>query len=301
MKKHTLFPMIICTAFLASCGTVDQPTSVASVSSVHAENEMKTAPEKKVVVYEEGNDDFRVELEADQLNEDYLSGWAKTLARGEEGYDRSMQTPKNIDGALEGGRSEVILREGELVERVLDASYYGREIQLPLDINEPNVSEDDLENIGAEVIGSFTTSFNTNTTGRVENIRISTESINRVVLGPGDSFSFHEVVGQASAERGYQEANVIVDGEFTNGMGGGICQTSTTLYNAIADAGLDVTERHHHSLPIDYVPEGEDAMVSWGWADLKFQNNHDIPVMITGDVDASSGNVTFNVRASTSL
>ncbi|GAK00250.1 VanW family protein [Geomicrobium sp. JCM 19055] len=301
MKPLRLLPIVGLFVLSSACGVDEEVMASAPVFGEKPLHELRETPTHKVSVYDENDEDFHVEFTRDELQEDELRSFAKELARGENGYDQSMKTPKNIDGQVEGGQDQVILDENALVENILNHSYYHDSIKLPIEVTSPNVTDDDLQAISDETIGSFSTSFDASTTGRVENIRLSTESIHRSILGPGDRFSFHEVVGPATAERGYQEANVIVDGEFTNGMGGGICQTSTTLYNAVERAGLDIVERHHHSLPISYVPEGDDAMVSWGWADFKFENGHDFPVMITGSVDASSGQVTFEVTAAESI
>ncbi|WP_059105758.1 VanW family protein [Shouchella shacheensis] len=296
MKKLTGLSFALLLVVLSGCGEKEEKTT-AQLGSKAVGAEERTVPDYRVAVSEEGNEDFYEEIPLEQINEDYLQEWAKELARGENGYDQEMKAPKYVNGSLEGGSKQVILNEEELVDNVLNTTYWNRHVPLPLDTTEPNVSVESLEGVENETIGAFQTAFNTGIKGRAENIQLSTDSIHQTVLGPGDTFSFHQTVGQATAERGYKEASVIIDGEFTDGLGGGICQTSTTLYNAVMEAGLEVVERHPHSLPVGYVPEGSDAMVSWGWADFRFKNTLDVPVLIQGSVDKNNGTVAFEVRA----
>jgi len=118
----------------------------------------------------------------------------------------------------------------------------------------------------------YSTRFDAGNRSRSGNIRRSAECFNGLVLQIGETLSFNRTVGPRSAERGYEEAKIIIDGEFVQGVGGGVCQTSTTLFNAALLSGLDVTSSHNHSLPISYVPAGRDAMVSSA-VDLVLQNN----------------------------
>ena len=104
---------------------------------------------------------------------------------------------------------------------------------------------------------------------------------------PGEEFSYNKATGPRTAESGYREANVIIGGELTPDIGGGVCQTSTTLYNALLLADLTILERHNHSIPVGYVPIGQDAAVAYGYLDLKFKNPFDFPIFLhtklTGD------------------
>lgn len=119
-------------------------------------------------------------------------------------------------------------------------------------------------------------SFSTNLSGdsaRLNNISITCNTINGTTIKNGDSFSFNSIVGQPSAEKGYQEADVIVDKKVEKGYGGGNCQVSTTIYNtALQVEGLNVTERHPHKKKVTYIEEGKDAAVAYGAYDFKFKN-----------------------------
>jgi vancomycin resistance protein YoaR len=212
--------------------------------------------------------------------------------------DQPMIPVKLSNGQLTNGQSRVVLDEKKLVESLKNVRALDKTIALPLQEESPNVTQETIKGIDEVVIGSYKTTFNASVWGRTENISLSANTINQVVLGPGDRFYFNLVVGERTPERGYQKAKEIVNKEFVEGIGGGICQTSSTLYNAVAEAGLEILELHSHSLSVGYVPAGKDATVSWGGPDFKFMNNKDYPVMIKTIVDKSSGSIEVQILAS---
>ena len=122
----------------------------------------------------------------------------------------------------------------------------------------------------------FSTDCTTNP-DRENNIALALGKFNWLRVNPGEQVSFNQVVGRRSAATGFREAKIIVNGEYVDGVGGGVCQVSTTIFNAAVQAGLQITESHHHSLRSSYVPLGQDAMVS-GAADLRFVNNTGAPI-----------------------
>ncbi|MBQ9117609.1 MAG: VanW family protein [Clostridia bacterium] len=128
-------------------------------------------------------------------------------------------------------------------------------------------------------MSGYTTYYDEKVTGRSENIRLAVSFISGITVQAYGEFSFNKIVGERSEARGFKEAKVIVRGEFTSGVGGGVCQVSTTLYNAALYAGLTITEYHPHSLAVGYVPPSQDAMVS-AYHDLAFFNPYDFPVRI---------------------
>jgi hypothetical protein len=136
----------------------------------------------------------------------------------------------------------------------------------------------------AQVLGFFETPLLDRSPNRITNIKLAAQKISQISLQPGETFSFNEVVGKRTAEKGYKLGDVIVNGKILKGLGGGICQLSTTLYQAALSANLKVTEAHRHSLPVNYISPGKDATVSWGSLDFKFQNNSAVPVAITAEV-----------------
>jgi hypothetical protein len=143
-----------------------------------------------------------------------------------------------------------------------------------------------LENCwpGEKTISSYYTTLIDRSVNRTINVTLSCQAIDGLILQPGQVFSFNETSGPRTQERGYQVAPIFVGKKVVPGRGGGVCQTSSTLYNSVLEAGLEVVERHPHSLPVAYVAAGRDATVSWEGADLKFRNNLDVPIKILARV-----------------
>ena len=152
-----------------------------------------------------------------------------------------------------------------------------------------DVKERDLR-ARTQALASYTTYFDAGNSARSHNIALACSRISGSVLQPGEEFSFNEIVGKRTRENGFEEANIISGGEFVPGVGGGVCQVSTTLMNAALLAGLKVTESRPHSLTVGYVPYSRDAMVS-EYSDLKFKNSYDMPVYLLGL--AGGGRVKF--------
>ena len=156
----------------------------------------------------------------------------------------------------------------------------------------PKVLKNDL--VGLDNLrASFTTYFNMDDTNRVHNICLSASKINNITLYPDEEFSFNNVVGERTEEKGYMPSKVIVDGKFDLGFGGGVCQVSTTLYNAVLLSGLTTICHNQHSLSVSYVEKSFDAMVSFGYADLVFKNTLNAPVLIVSKV--FSNGITFQI------
>ena len=132
---------------------------------------------------------------------------------------------------------------------------------------------------------SFYTTYSNSTNERKSNIQLASKCLNNTFVDVGGEFSFNKTVGERSQKRGFKVAKIIVNGEFVEGVGGGVCQVSSTLYNAILLAGLKITEFHAHSLPVSYVSPSFDAMVNSGSADLRFVNNTDNPIIINSYAD----------------
>lgn len=128
---------------------------------------------------------------------------------------------------------------------------------------------------------SFSTSFVTSSPERKNNIKVAMSKFDGIILDEGEVLSFNAVTGVRDESAGYKKAKIITNGTFTEGFGGGVCQVSTTLYNACLLAGLDVLEVHSHSLPVSYVEPSFDAMVNVGSSDLVIQNNTGGQIIIT--------------------
>lgn len=219
-----------------------------------------------------------------ELYKKSLEQLAKELARGTEtiaGLDKRMVLDKMDDnGRIIKGSPLVILKESELVEKVIAASATGGKVEMPLYITESGYYLEDIPYLEDVVVASYTTYFNSATVGRNKNIELSAEAINNVIVGSGDYFSFNTVVGPRDEANGYQPAPEIFNKEVVMGIGGGVCQTSSTLFNAVDQLPVKFVERHHHSLDIGYVPKGRDATVSYDGLDFRFQNTSDVPFLI---------------------
>lgn len=141
-------------------------------------------------------------------------------------------------------------------------------------------------------ISSYQTKIMVKESGRQNNIHITCSTLNGTIVEEGEIFSFTQTVGKATKEKGYQEADVFdSDGNVTQGLGGGNCQISSTLYNAVLEGkevGLEVVERHEHSRKVTYVPKGKDAAVAYGSVDFKFKNNTGSRIKIYAQTDDDS-------------
>ena len=144
---------------------------------------------------------------------------------------------------------------------------------------EPKVTKEDLKNVNV-LLGNYKTVLSDVNPGRVENIKIATERTSGILLMPGEEFSYNNHTGMRTEVNGYKNATVISAGEAVQGLGGGVCQVSTTLYNAVLYAGLDIVKVSNHSIPSSYVQKGRDAVVSDSGLDFVFKNNYNGPVYI---------------------
>ncbi len=163
-------------------------------------------------------------------------------------------------------------------------------VELVIKTDVPEKTTEQYKKING-VIGEFSTNFKTSAEGRSYNIGLSANSFEGLILMPGEIASFNEITGPKQAKYGYKEAPVILKGELTPGIGGGVCQTSTTLYNALLLADLEIIERHPHSIAATYVRKGTDGAVAAPSLDLKFRNNFDYPIYI--DTKIENKNVYF--------
>lgn len=143
---------------------------------------------------------------------------------------------------------------------------------------ERKMSVDD--NFDENLIASFSTKVYTKTSDRVKNLHIVCDRLSGTILEPGEEFSYNDTCGPYNKEQGFGKATVFVNGEEVQEYGGGVCQLSSTLYNAIKDLNIEILERHNHSKDVYYVPRNEDATVSYGSLDFRFKNNENYPIEI---------------------
>ena len=142
------------------------------------------------------------------------------------------------------------------------------------------------------VVSSYTTTYG-GTPGRLNNVQLVAKLIDGTLIAPGGTFSFNDTTGERTAAKGFQEAPVIINGELQNGLGGGICQVSTTVFNAAFDGGLPITARTNHALYISHYPLGRDATVNYPDIDLRFSNDTDHWLLLRTFVGA--GSLTVNL------
>lgn len=135
------------------------------------------------------------------------------------------------------------------------------------------------------LISSFSTKYDASNRNRSTNLKIAAEKINGKVLMPGEEFSFNKIVGKRTVEAGYKDAAIYADGGVVDGLAGGICQISSTLYNSVLLANLQISERRNHSFTTSYAPAGRDATVVWGTTDFRFINSRSYPIKIEATVN----------------
>jgi vancomycin resistance protein YoaR len=186
------------------------------------------------------------------------------------------------------------LNEDEVADAILGAVVSGElRFELPMKKDAPKIPNEALDQI-RDVMAEFTTSFSTGQYNRSSNIRLACNALTRIILMPGETLSYNERVGKRTPANGYKDAPVFKNGLKVLDTGGGVCQVSTTLYNAALMADLEIVNRRNHSRPVAYVPVGRDATVDYGSGiDLVFRNSYDFPIAIVSDVDG--GKVTFRV------
>lgn len=166
--------------------------------------------------------------------------------------------------------------------------------KIPLKITKPNVT---MEQIGAEAfpnkISFYSTRYDGGDVNRSTNLELACEKINDVIVLPGETFSYNKTLGERSKAAGYKTAKVYENGEVVDGIGGGICQISSTLYNAVLKANLEIVERRNHQFITSYVEEGRDATVAYGVTDFKFKNSRKYAIKIKAS--ASNGVATIEI------
>ncbi len=216
-----------------------------------------------------------------------LFAWAEDPPR-----DAAIVVHKAGGISVEPSRDGVVLDMERLVGD-MDAAAGGaglRTVIVALRPALPRLSSDDIQSMGLASLGSqFTTYFDASNPGRKTNIALAAKLVDGTIVEPGEVFSLNGAMGPRSVNRGFDFAPVIAgDGVLRQGVGGGICQYATTLFNAVFFAGLPVVERHAHGLLITHYPVGRDATVSWGGPDLRFENDTGRAVMIRSWVDGSA-------------
>ncbi len=174
----------------------------------------------------------------------------------------------------------------------------GKVIEFEINITEPEIKLADLKwEMYSDLLGTYSTTFSTASgyANRNTNIRVSSEYINGTIVMPGEIFSFNKTVGDCGlASRGFKMATVYSGGKVEQGMGGGVCQVSSTLYNAVIYANLEIVQRDNHGYTVAYVPCSRDATIYYPYLDFKFKNTREYPVKIVAEYN-SAGKITFSI------
>ncbi|OOE18002.1 VanW family protein [Bacillus subtilis] len=197
-------------------------------------------------------------------------------------YREPINAVLNDHGSIVPGRVGYKLYQQAFMEKFY-AYFYGQgpsKIEVPEMNIYPKVDSELLAHISTQQLGQYVTYFNSSNKSRSHNISLSAKAIDNHVVFPNETFSFNQVVGMRTRNKGYKSAPIIVKGELSEGVGGGICQVSSTLFNAVDRAGLQIVQRYSHTRSVPYVPPGRDATVSWGGPDFRFQNQYNQPILI---------------------
>ena len=220
------------------------------------------------------------------------------LAEVAEEFDREAEDSKitRANGAFDiteekEGRTMRRAETARLSAAVLETQESGR-AAIAADVTQPDVTYEDNQNV-TDLIGSFSTTYSANDRNRNNNLEVGCRNINGTILAPGEVFSANEGLGEQTAAGGYKNAAVYNNGKVEPGMAGGVCQVTTTIYNAAIMAELEIVERHPHSMTVGYVPLGRDAAVAGTYKDLKIKNNTEYPVLI--EASASGGKLAVNI------
>ena len=181
--------------------------------------------------------------------------------------------------SLSEGKKSIVVDRGKLLSLIDEglSNEKNLEIEIPI-IELPYKIDENAVLSSIAMRSSFSTSYASSSPERKNNVTRALNSFNGQVFMPGEEVSFNNITGARTEENGYKGANVILNGAYVKGIGGGVCQASTTLYNALVLADVEVIEANHHSIPASYVPLSFDAMVSEGYSDLVFKNSLEAPI-----------------------
>lgn len=169
----------------------------------------------------------------------------------------------------------------EEIETILNTENENNEYTIPLKIETPEITLANLSiNAFPNVLAKADSTYDVTNYNRANNLNIASEKINEYIIAPGETFSYNKVLGARTIDAGYKEAAIYVSGKVQNGLGGGICQISTILYNAVLKANLEIVERKYHQFLPSYAKPGLDATVAYGSIDFKFKNNRTYPIKI---------------------
>ena len=206
------------------------------------------------------------------------------------------------DASYEYQGNEVSIREHVVGMEITDSEFskkvseFNRASEVSIEVKTvaPKVTTETLRaKLFNTTLASYATTYSTKAANRASNVALAASRINGTVIPPGETFSYNQTIGDTTLKNGYKVASIYENGKTSEGVGGGICQVSTTLYSAVLYADLKVVERRNHSLTVAYAPKGQDATVSYGAIDFRFQNNMNYPVKVVAST--GGGKVTVSI------
>lgn len=200
-------------------------------------------------------------------------------------FDPNVEDPFQVDV----GQNTILVDRDELYQEINNSLLVNKKIKIEIPIIEfeNDIDVDRLKN-SVGLRSSFSTSYATSSSARKNNIKKAISCFNGLIVQPNQTVSFNETTGPRTEENGYSNAHIIVGGVYVDGIGGGVCQASTTLYNALLLADMEILSVNHHSLPASYVPLSFDAMVSGNYSDLVFKNSTENPIYIKTSADENT-------------
>jgi len=279
-KKIKFIPHKELNAFIDLNRVVEETYSIARTGNIFRRLR------ERIVVWRKG---YEVPYQAEfnlQKFEDFQNKISSVISRGPG--DAYIEGNKIIE-SRSGVKLDLERFKEEITEslKCLDEEKYIS--NLPVIIVDPKITTQNIliKLAITEELGNYSTSLKKKEENTIYNVRLASDVINGILIKPQEIFSFNEYVGPAEKTDGYKESTIIANGVFVNGYGGGICQVSSTLYNAALLANLAIVERYNHSVygeATKYVPLGQDAAIFYGFKDLRFKNNYDHAIVIFSKV-----------------
>ncbi|SDZ26522.1 VanW family protein [Thermoactinomyces sp. DSM 45892] len=286
-------------AFLFVLGAVYLWVTQDASNNPRASEEKVKVPPQKITLTAKGKN-FELDLrtigydgkDATKIDQKKLAAWLDDVKKQVD-IPMKNASQKKVGTPITPEQAGSVVDVQTVQEWLTDIkSMVNQTKELPFITVEPQVTTKDIEKASSKLVGSFKTTFDPGNENRTINIKKSSETIDGLVLLPGEEFSFNKVVGERTVARGYKKAGVIVKGELAEDIGGGICQVSSTLFNSVDRAKVQITRRISHSKEVPYVPPGRDATVSWGGPDFRFKNSYNKPMVIR--ITVSGGTIQIN-------
>lgn len=247
-------------------------------------------------------ENMKIAKEIKNNGKDFVISYSKVLAGLDEKLDEiAGEVEQNsVEASLvfepnetnpfrvDEGQNAILVQRDELYKRLDEELKKTKKVKIEIPIIEIE-NQFDIESLidSVGLRSEFSTNYATSSSARKNNIKKALSNFNGLIVEPDQTISFNEITGVRSEENGYKSAHIIVGGVYVDGVGGGVCQASTTLYNALLLADVEVLNVNHHSLPASYVPLSFDAMVSGSYSDLVFKNTLDTPIYIKTFADDS--------------